>query len=154
MEASTEKLWKSLDYGSMMRKGEIVSGKTFILLNFTMFLHSVEKREIHSHRKKIFRQINSLAKVLVSRNICQKSAKKKFGNLHTGRYQFLFFSCQANVKVSTRLILIRFRLKGIQTCVRFDDFFSWNAFCYLPIEANSPTIPDIFVLFWNKQERY
>ena len=52
MEASTEKLWKSLDYGSMMRKGEIVSGKTFILLNFTMFLHSVEKREIYPHRKK------------------------------------------------------------------------------------------------------
>ena len=60
MEASTEKLWKSLDYGSMMRKGEIVSGKTFILLNFTMFLHSVEKREIHSHRKKILREFNSL----------------------------------------------------------------------------------------------
>ena len=44
----------------MMRKGEIVSGKTFILLNFTMFLHSVEKREIHSHRKKILREFNSL----------------------------------------------------------------------------------------------
>ena len=86
MEASTEKLWKSLDYGSMMRKGEIVSGKTFILLNFTMFLHSVEKREIHSQRKKNLTWIQLTP--LLSRNICECDVSKYrlLEFLHCARY--------------------------------------------------------------------
>ena len=49
-------------------------------------LHTVKIAEIYSNRKK-YRQINyveiSLAKMLFSRNFCQKSVKVNFRNFHT-----------------------------------------------------------------------
>ena len=86
MEASTEKLWKSLDYGSMMRKGEIVSGKTFILLNFTMFLHSVEKWEIHSHRKKNLTWIQLFSNAVAFTKYLLVWVNRLLEFLHCARY--------------------------------------------------------------------
>ena len=42
-------------------------------------MHSVEKREILSHEK-MFRQINSLVKPLLSRNFCKKSVRKQYSH--------------------------------------------------------------------------
>ena len=56
--------------------------------------HSVEKREILSHKKKKRknRQINSLAislvKPLLSRNFCQKNVRVNFRNFHTVRLKY------------------------------------------------------------------
>ena len=53
---------------------------------FPQKIQSEEKREIlyiHSSlTEKIFREINSLVKPLVSRNFCQKSVRENFRNFH------------------------------------------------------------------------
>ena len=52
-----------------------------IIMKFRFFLCR-QIQEIHSYRK-IFREINSLVKTLLSRNFCQKCVREDFCNLHT-----------------------------------------------------------------------
>ena len=64
-----------------LRKVDIVGS---IFERKKMYLHhlrNVKKREILSHRKK-FSEFNSLLRLLLSRNFCQKSVRANFRNFH------------------------------------------------------------------------
>ena len=50
---------------------------------FTQAQHSALKNKKISLTKKIFRQINSLVKMLLSRNFCQKHVRQNCSNFHT-----------------------------------------------------------------------
>ena len=95
--------------------------------------HSVEKREILSHRK-IFRQINSLVTYLVkplfSRNFCQKCVRENFRNFHTvcGAVIFLFLRSTAQcedddgIKNFAQIVIFRWIDENFKQFIRIAFF--------------------------------
>ena len=71
-------------------------GKTQLDTGKGSYLHSVQKREIPSHRKIFFPKLplfdTSIEKMLLSRKFCQKSVRENFCNFQTVTHEQCFAS--------------------------------------------------------------
>ena len=89
-------------------------------------MHSVEKREIYSHWKKNSWNQLLLCKMLLSRNICQKSVRVNLRKFHTFKWYFNVFT----VREFENFCLLRFYVKSI-----FGNFSNWKGTIFADLEA-------------------